>query len=34
VQRTFDVLREVADRVLGDRRAPMLVCYRIRLGIV
>lgn len=33
VQRTFDELREVARRVLGDRTMPMLLGYRIRLGV-
>ena len=26
-------LRETADRVLGDRTWPQLLCYRIRIGI-
>jgi SAM-dependent methyltransferase len=33
VHETFERLREVAQRVLGDVRRPLLVCYRIRLGI-
>jgi ubiquinone/menaquinone biosynthesis C-methylase UbiE len=33
VGETFARLRETAERVLGDRRVPMLVCYRIRVGI-
>ena len=33
VGETFDRLRETAERVLGDRRVPMLVCYRVRVGI-
>jgi ubiquinone/menaquinone biosynthesis C-methylase UbiE len=33
VQETFERLRETAERVLGDRRVPLLVCYRVRVGI-
>jgi ubiquinone/menaquinone biosynthesis C-methylase UbiE len=33
VQRTFEELRAVAYRILGDRRVPMLLGYRIRLGV-
>jgi SAM-dependent methyltransferase len=33
VGETLERLRETAARVLGDRRAPLLVCYRIRVGI-
>jgi ubiquinone/menaquinone biosynthesis C-methylase UbiE len=33
VRETFERLRETADRVLGDRRVRMLVCYRVRVGI-
>jgi ubiquinone/menaquinone biosynthesis C-methylase UbiE len=33
VQATFERVCETAERVLGDRRVPMLLCYRIRLGI-
>jgi SAM-dependent methyltransferase len=33
VEESFARLREVASGVLGDRSWPMLVCYRIRLGI-
>ncbi|HZU20344.1 MAG TPA: class I SAM-dependent methyltransferase [Gaiellaceae bacterium] len=34
VRRTFEELSEVARRVLGDRTAPMLLGYRIRLGVL
>jgi SAM-dependent methyltransferase len=34
VTETFERLRQVAERVLADRRVPMLLCYRIRVGIV
>jgi SAM-dependent methyltransferase len=30
---TFERLRETADRVLGDRTWPAVLCYRIRVGI-
>jgi SAM-dependent methyltransferase len=33
VGETIDRLRETAHRVLGDRRRPALLCYRIRIGI-
>ncbi|HEY3181825.1 MAG TPA: class I SAM-dependent methyltransferase [Gaiellaceae bacterium] len=33
VAATFERLRETAERVLGDRRVPLLVCYRVRVGI-
>jgi hypothetical protein len=33
VAATFEALREAAERTLGERRVPMLLCYRIRLGI-
>jgi SAM-dependent methyltransferase len=33
VEKAFARLRDVAEAVLGDGSAPMLVCYRIRLGI-
>jgi len=29
----FDRLRETANRVLGDRARPQLLCYRLRVGI-
>jgi SAM-dependent methyltransferase len=32
VGKTFERLRETADRVLGDRRWPALLCYRLRVG--
>lgn len=32
VGQTFELLRETARRVLGDRRVPMLLGYRIRTG--
>ncbi len=34
VEHTFARLRETARRVLGDRRRPLLLCYRVRIGIV
>jgi SAM-dependent methyltransferase len=33
VAETFEQLRETATRVLGDRTWPLLLCYRIRVGI-
>jgi len=33
VQASFERVCETAERVLGDRRVPMLLCYRIRLGV-
>ena len=30
---TFEVLRETATRVLGERTWPAVLCYRIRIGI-
>jgi SAM-dependent methyltransferase len=33
VDRTFRRLEEVARRVLGDATWPMVVCYRLRLGV-
>jgi SAM-dependent methyltransferase len=33
VEEAFARLREVAHSVLGDRRWPMVVCYRVRLGV-
>jgi SAM-dependent methyltransferase len=33
VEETFARLREVAHAVLGERRRPMVVCYRIRVGV-
>lgn len=33
VQRTFEELRETAQRVLRERTVPMLLCYRIRVGV-
>jgi SAM-dependent methyltransferase len=33
VAEAFERLRETADRVLGDRARPQLLCYRIRIGI-
>jgi SAM-dependent methyltransferase len=33
VAETFERLRATAERVLGDRHVPMLVCYRIRIGV-
>ncbi len=33
VEEAFARLRDVAHSVLGDRRWPMVVCYRVRLGI-
>ncbi|MGH3004194.1 MAG: class I SAM-dependent methyltransferase [Gaiellaceae bacterium] len=34
VTETFERLRLVSERLLGDRRVPMLLCYRIRVGII
>ena len=34
VAATFERLRETAQRVLGERRWPRVVCYRVRCGIV
>jgi SAM-dependent methyltransferase len=33
VEQTFERLRETALRVLGERTATMVVCYRVRLGV-
>jgi len=33
VGESFERLRETAQRVLGERSVPMVVCYRIRLGV-
>jgi SAM-dependent methyltransferase len=33
VEETFERLREMADAVLAQRSWPMVVCYRVRLGI-
>jgi SAM-dependent methyltransferase len=33
VAATFEQLRETAERVLGDRRWPVLLCCRLRIGI-
>jgi ubiquinone/menaquinone biosynthesis C-methylase UbiE len=33
VGETFEALREVALRLLGERKHPMLVCYRVRVGV-
>jgi SAM-dependent methyltransferase len=33
VDETFEILRETATRVLGERRWPAVLCYRIRIGI-
>ena len=33
VHETFELLRETATRVLGERRWPAVLCYRIRTGI-
>ncbi len=33
VERTFERLRETAARALGDRVWPMLLCYRVRVGV-
>jgi ubiquinone/menaquinone biosynthesis C-methylase UbiE len=33
VGETFEQLSETANRVLGDRKWPLLLCYRIRVGI-
>src|SRR5207248_7423505 len=33
VEETFDRLRETSERVVGARSRPMVVCYRIRLGV-
>jgi SAM-dependent methyltransferase len=33
VEETFERLRETATRVLGDRTWPLLLCFRIRVGI-
>ncbi len=33
VDETFEVLRETAMRVLGDRTWPAMLCYRLRVGI-
>lgn len=33
VGETFERLREVAHRILGERARPLVVCYRIRLGV-
>ena len=33
VNETFELLRETATRVLGDRRWPAVLCYRLRVGV-
>jgi SAM-dependent methyltransferase len=33
VGKTFELLKETVGRVLGRRAVPMVVCYRVRLGI-
>jgi SAM-dependent methyltransferase len=33
VSETFELLRETATRVLGDRTRPAVLCYRIRVGV-
>jgi SAM-dependent methyltransferase len=33
VHETFEVLRETATRVLGDRIWPAVLCYRLRVGV-
>jgi SAM-dependent methyltransferase len=33
VEETFEGLRETAQRVLGERSWPIVVCYRIRIGV-
>lgn len=33
IGQTFETLRETAQRVLGERTWPMVVCYRVRLGV-
>ena len=33
VEETFAELSATAQRALGDRAWPMLVCYRVRLGV-
>jgi SAM-dependent methyltransferase len=33
VVESFDALRKTAERVLGGRRWPMVLCYRLRVGI-
>jgi SAM-dependent methyltransferase len=33
VNETFELLRETATRVLGDRTRPVVLCYRIRVGV-
>jgi SAM-dependent methyltransferase len=33
IHETFERLRDTAQTVLGDRSSPMVICYRIRLGV-
>lgn len=33
VEETFERLRETAQGILGERSWPMVLCYRIRLGV-
>jgi SAM-dependent methyltransferase len=33
VNETFELLRETATRVLGERRWPAVLCYRLRVGV-
>jgi SAM-dependent methyltransferase len=33
VNETFELLRETATRVLGDRTRPAVLCYRLRVGV-
>lgn len=33
VEQTFDQLREAAQRELGEQSRPMVICYRVRLGV-
>jgi hypothetical protein len=33
VNETFELLRDTATRLLGDRTRPAVICYRIRVGV-
>jgi SAM-dependent methyltransferase len=33
VGETFETLRQTAERIVGDQSRPMVVCYRIRVGV-
>jgi hypothetical protein len=33
VAETFERLREAAQRVVGDRPRPVLLCWRMRIGV-